>query len=419
MVPVNTSPPIENKSYVYLIAIIMFCGFFAAIFYNYMHGYYMQHTYPYMTFLWIPYQHLDDFVNVLFYVKDLNPYLGRFPETQYPFLYCVAYVLGLLPLKIALAIYVAFTLIPLYIVLYQRLRLIMLSRLETILFTIILIMTAYPVLYTLDRGNFEGILFSLVLLFWISFEIKSYWLSVVFLSMGMAMKLFPIVFLVLFFSRNKLKYVFGALGLTAVLTIIPLFLFQGGFVDNFLYLVSGNNFDNWAFLQFISPAAMVQRGANLFNFFKIILLKSGLIYSLDMAIFFKLYLVFAISIFVLIAVYALRTAQALWEKAAFLTFSMIMLPHLSSDYRLIYIFIPLIFFIVETHSNTKFAFCCAIMFALLLIPKQYMFLSGLITDSGQRDVGIGTVLNPIIIILFLFIIAISNLKKRAAIQNHP
>ena len=109
--------------------------------------------------------------------------------------------------------------------------------------------------------------------------------------------------------------------------------------------------------------------------------------------------------------------QALWKKASFLTFSIILLPHLSGDYKLIYIFIPLIFFLSERHSDPQFASFFGIMFALLLIPKQYIFLNNILTDSGFRDVGIGVWLNPIMMIMFLIAIVMSNLKDRGRLSG--
>lgn len=348
----------DGKRYAYLIALIMLIGFFCAYCYNYIHAFYWNYPYPYNTFLFNPMDHFMDFFILLILNKDLNPYLVPIPiqrSAQYPFTNFIAYLLRSIPENMACAIYFASTLIPLWLVLYQRLKSIRMHRLENILLTLIISMFSYPVLFTLDRGNFEGMLFSLVLLFWIFFEKKSYWISTILLSMSIAIKGFPIVLIVLFFSRNKLKYILGTMVLASVFTIMPLFIFQGGFIENAHYILSGENFNYPGFKLFLSKYAYIQRSTSLFTFLKIQLIQYGLIDLVDMAKILKLYFIFAISIFIVIATYILREKQALWKKAVFLTFAMVFLPHISADYRLIYIFIPLILFLSEKHTDIKIA----------------------------------------------------------------
>jgi len=408
----------DGKHYAYLIAFIMLIGFLSAFGYNCIQQFYFGYTYPYNTFLFLPAERFRDFFIILFLNKELNPYLDpRYQSAMYPFLNFISYLLALIPKKMAFAIYLASTIIPLWMVLYQRLRSIGMHRLENLLLTLIISICSYPMIFTLDRGNFEGMLFSLVLLFWIFFEKKSYWISAVLLSMSIAFKGFPLVFIIFFFSRNKLKYLFGTLVLASAFTIIPLFTFQGGFIENAQYILSGNNFNNWIFDEFLSNSLGIQRGPSVFTLLKITFIKFGLIGFLDMAKVLKLYFIFAISIFIFISIYVLSKEQALWKKASFLTFSIILLPHLSGDYKLIYIFIPLIFFLSERHSDPQFASFFGIMFALLLIPKQYIFLNNILTDSGFRDVGIGVWLNPIMMIMFLIAIVMSNLKDRGRLSG--
>lgn len=403
----------DSKRYVYLIAFIILIGFFGACGYNYIQHFYFGRSYPYNTFLFNPDERFRDFFGILFGNKDLNPYLDpRYNSAMYPFLNFIAYFLYWIPKKVALAIYVAFTIIPLWLVLYQRLRSIGLHGFTNFLLTFIISMFSYPMLFTLDRGNFEGILFSLVLLFWIFFEKKSYWVSAILLSISIALKGFPIAFIILFFSRDKLKYLFGTLVLALVFTIIPLFIFQGGFIENAHFILSGNNFSNNWIVTFLSNEPVIQRGTSLFSLLKITFIKCGFIDFVDMAIFLKIYFIFATSIFFVLAAYILFKEQAFWKKAALLTFSIILLPHLSGDYKLMYIFIPLIFYLSEKHTDTKFAYFCGIMFALLLIPKQYIFFKDFRSENFFREIGIGAVLNPIMIIILLIAILIYNLKKK-------
>ena len=84
--------------------------------------------------------------------------------------------------------------------------------------------------------------------------------------------------------------------------------------------------------------------------------------------------------------------------------------HNSADYRLINIFIPLYLFI-HSKEHTKLDLFYAIMFALLLIPKDYYFLPGVISDSGAGETSISVVFNVVIMLVMMLVIIESGVAK--------
>ncbi|MCJ7740436.1 hypothetical protein MUP32_03920 [Candidatus Microgenomates bacterium] len=92
------------------------------------------------------------------------------------------------------------------------------------------------------------------------------------------------------------------------------------------------------------------------------------------------------------------------KKIALLTFSMNLLPAVSGDYKLLYVFIPLFLFI-NFSKKSRWDLIYLVLFSLLLIPKNYdrfLFPNLLIYNFTN----LGVVINPILMsFISLLIIA--------------
>jgi len=80
---------------------------------------------------------------------------------------------------------------------------------------------------------------------------------------------------------------------------------------------------------------------------------------------------------------------------------MLLLPHMSVDYKLIHIFIPLSLYINFAKKNS-YDWFYLLMFSLLLIPKDYFLFSKSISDTGYKDISISIMINPILMVLMVF-----------------
>jgi hypothetical protein len=125
-----------------------------------------------------------------------------------------------------------------------------------------------------------------------------------------------------------------------------------------------------------------------------------------LSIYIKLILI----IFIALAGYVVFIEKIFWKKVSILIFAMILLPHISADYRLIYIFMPLFLFI-NSAERDKYDMFYVIAFGLLLIPKDYYIFSKAISDSGFSDISIAVVLNILIIIAMMAVIIIDGFLK--------
>ena len=102
------------------------------------------------------------------------------------------------------------------------------------------------------------------------------------------------------------------------------------------------------------------------------------------------YSIIALVVFGFVAIYIIYKEDVFWKRVALLTISTILLPQVSFDYKLIHLFIPLMLFINYSKSS-KFDIPYAVMFGLLLIPKDYYIIT--------QDVSIAVLLNPLIMMM--------------------
>lgn len=51
------------------------------------------------------------------------------------------------------------------------------------------------------------------------------------------------------------------------------------------------------------------------------------------------------------------------------------------------------------------------MFSLLLIPKDYVFLNKVFSDSGTYDISIGILINPLIMMVMMAVIILTGFRK--------
>ncbi|MFH1281307.1 MAG: hypothetical protein ABIH91_01120, partial [Candidatus Omnitrophota bacterium] len=102
-----------------------------------------------------------------------------------------------------------------------------------------------------------------------------------------------------------------------------------------------------------------------------------------------------------------KTRMPLWKQVTLLTISLLLLPQISFGYRMILLFIPMFLFINDatTGKNSRYY---AIFFALLLVPKNYCFVFA--------NVSIMSIINPIIMIIFIIMIMVEEWKMTRATQ---
>ncbi|HTW92111.1 MAG TPA: hypothetical protein VMH22_10430, partial [bacterium] len=172
--------------------------------------------------------------------------------------------------------------------------------------------------------------------------------------------------------------------------------------------------------EFLVRNNYVQRSVTLFMAIKVILVETGTVMGVNMRGIAFIYVATAVVAAILITGYVTFVERELWKRTALLVIAMLLLPPLSTEYKLIHLLIPLFLFVNSTEQSRADAIY-ALLFGLLLIPKDYYLFPKSISDSGVPDISIAIFLNPAIMLLMSSLIIAGGLRRwrQARRQRHP
>lgn len=391
----------QKKEKISIVFIIVILGFGLSVIYHYILGAYLGYGFPYNTFLFNPADKFADFTNIVRMAKNLNPYYSGSWPLYFPFGFISAFLLSLIPVKISLvAFFLLFISIFVVYFLHQKPSQIELFKGVTI------VLFSYPFLFCFDRANFEMLVFLFVVLFVFYLRKDKMIISSIFLSFAISIKLFPAVFLILFFSKKNYKYLILILVACIVETILSLYMVKGSPISNINDLIFwlGKYRESY-----IIGNGGLGFGHSIFGIVKTILFVSDKLLNLSYGYIIKtysstilnIYMLFCVGSFIFICKLILENELIFWKKIAILVLVMNLFPYVSADYKLIYLFIPLHFFINnKKHDEDDKIF--SILFGLLLIPKSWLWMLG--------AVNIGVIINPVLMVIMLALILKNPLK---------
>lgn len=388
----RTANHLDNKSKT--LAFMVMLGFVLAVIKHYILGAYVHLSYPYNTFLFTPDDRFNDFFNMLRACKDNNPYLTSYwlKSVYFPTANTFFYLFGFIRNEwLALGIYTC-VFLAVYLS-YIKKNLFALNSFDSIRDFIIIGFLTYPVLFSLDRANLDIYIFLLILGFIVFYQKGRFVLSALFLSLAIAMKLYPAVFILLFFKEKKYKEIVITIAATLCISVISLMSYQGSFSENLQGMLSVFQ----GFNQNYSGAAGVQHNVSYYGVLKLITV--GYYYTVqgihDAAAVSMLangvlkipYMLLILLIFAFVVLYILRYEQTLWKNVYLLSATMILLPHVSFDYKLICLLISIILFIRD-QQPTPFSKGYLVLFGIMLIPNNYLYL--------KSDISIAVIIYPTI-----------------------
>lgn len=341
--------------------------------------------YPYDTFLFNPLDRFNDFKSLFRpLLRGIHPYRD---SVYFPGLYVILNCF--LPFRrFALLVFLLVSVISTStLVLY-------LSKNRSIrerLYLLAAVLVSYPMLFGLDRANLEVLLLPLVLLWWI-LRSKGYHVAAA-MCLGLAgsTKLHPLLLLLpdlmnLRLTRLVLTAVFAGLFTLLGLLTMPaemytsvemlkknLNLFQESYISlglSLYYSVSAISMLKTIILIVSRPLGInpLPVNAAIADYWSIVL--------------------FAGLASMLWAGWTLRR-QPEWKSLFVAVAAMLLLSPVSGDYRLLHLLLPFILFLNSAPENDDRRM--ATLFALLLIPKSYLFLVSIVS--------IAVVLNPCLLIV--------------------
>ncbi|MBI3519377.1 MAG: DUF2029 domain-containing protein [Bacteroidetes bacterium] len=273
----------------------------------------------------------------------------------------------------------------------------------------------------------EPVVAILIMAFFYFYKKEKHIIAILFLALAAATKIYPILFVLIYVSDKRYKEAAMVIIGTFLFILFPLIFQQGGFEKNLFFILNGFELDtNVSSFQgaFEDKGNYMLQGSSLFSVYKILNIKMNL-HSQNML---TKYFIF-VGLLALISVfYTVFIEKILWKKVTILTCLIIVLPHISFDYKLIHVLYCVYLFINETKSefDQKLNYkVISILFGVILIPKSYVYFSKILTTTtAQNDVPLGTFFNPILMIILCTIIIVNGLKEygfsniRSEISDH-
>jgi hypothetical protein len=390
--------PMLKEERVILLVLIIVVGFSIAVAYHYAMGYYFGKPWPANTFLFGPWDRFNDFDRVVRQSAALDPFsedVGGFAGS--PFGQFVGYLFSLIqPTLLRLFIFLG-TFFVGFILMVKHYLYGLKSKLTSyqLLAIFVIVFLTYPVLFAVDRANFDLLIVPCLFMFALTYEQQKHRASTAFMALAIALKPYAAIFTVVYFLNRRFKdgliAVFGAV----LLTVLSLSLFKDGlFVETQKYFHALFNTADY-----LSSGSQQFYTSDLFGLLKVGAKFIGDTLNLGTPIDLPAhpnarlaYATLAVVVAIYFVIHLWEKPKPLWKTMAVLTILIILLPFNSHDYRLTYLFVPMLMYLAAS-ENTRHDLLIVVSWGLLLVPKNYYRL--------EYPQNIGMVINPLLLIVLL------------------
>lgn len=385
-----------------LVTAIVGGGMFLFLLYSFIVNNYFELGYPYNTFLSSKIDCFMDFYNVNYFVHDFNPYSSNKNVSYPPFALILAYPFSLfynyskhgsvsaresvLPVLSYLILVLSFSYFLLKLI-YQTIK--GNGKLNDYIVTVVLFLT-YPVFYLLNCGNYIMITF-IFLYFFVFYYTTNPRKSLFFLSAAIAMKIYPIMFILLFLAKKRYRDILSTVVMTGCLSLIPMLLFKGSFYLNIINFINNLLFFSHGHVNEIQNMSW---SSSLSGIFKIPIMLSN-----HGTVPFDIKLPYLVLVVVLtgIVIFLLKKENDLCRCVIYLLSLQILIMPVSYDYSLIYLYIPLLLLLNKQKDLEREDFFSITVIAILFIPKSY----GILFHDWIWTVSIQSFITPLLLLLLI------------------
>lgn len=388
-----------------LVAKIMLAGFLFAVLYHVCLSQFVSEISPWRTFLFDPNDRFNDFYNTIVDYKVHGISISIFPTVNLLYL-TFSFFGDQIRFFAFVAIFVVYFLILVGSFTLQKGES---WKLNAQIFGGIAL-CGYPFLFAIDRGNIEMYLFIILSLFVLLFRAQRYFFASLFLALGIGMKLFPAVFVILYLKQKKYRELMYVGGWLAVIAGV-LSMFQ----DWNVIMARTDAFFILYMRDYTIGDAGLGHGNSIYGMLK------TLLYAIapgqaphqwlreNSAVILRSYTVFTFMIYGCYAAFIYFSKNlTYWKQVALLTALFCLLPNVSGDYKLLHLYIPLLLFFDTPAARYDVAY--ARIFGLLLIPKAYFYLR-----SGG---GMSTIAEPMLMMCLVGLITYDEWQaKKLAIRT--
>jgi len=398
---VLVDPDIQRRR-VRLLVTIVLVGTVSAIAYHYIAGFYHGLGYPQSTFLFIPGDHFNDWDNSYGYAASFlrgDPA----PSIYFPFAFLAMVIATLLPMRVGFALLILVFLVVLVLML-QRWVLENEEHLPVkVQYAFILVVLSYPVVFAIDRTNVDLLLFVFVAgFFYFLYERESPWLAAICLAVAIAFKIYPATLLLVLLAERRYRSASLTVVLALAFTLIGLVALSliGGHSIAGVWQMSTGEKDVYQQIQVIDGGGL-QHGHTLWG----LLRTPGFLWGAAVQGWqTTAYSVAAALIFLVLAYHVVFREAERWKRVLLAVVPALLLPFVSVDYTLIYLYFPLVFFL-RAPRVSRWDIVYLVLFGVLLIPVDYYYLT-----LAKDGISISVIVYPIAL-LALVVLAVLDRQK--------
>jgi Glycosyltransferase family 87 len=271
----------------------------------------------------------------------------------------------------------------------------------------VLVVLSYPVIFALDRTNLELLLFVFVAgFFYFLYVRESPWLAALLLAAAIAFKLYPATLLLLLLAERRYKpfalTIVLAVALTAI-GLVALGVVSGHSVGE-VWRMSTSEKDVYQTSMVLGSGGL-QHGHTLWGLLRL----PGFLSDATIAAWkTTVYEAVAALIFAYLAFHVIFRETERWKRVLLSLVPAVLLPFVSADYTLIYMYFPLVFFL-NASRVTRWDYLYIALFGTLLIPVDYYYLA-----LSADGVSISVIVYPLAL-LALVVLAIAD--REPSIEN--
>lgn len=351
---------------------IVLVGTLASVVFHAVIALFTDLGWPYTTFLFKPEARFYDFLEVYGNAHTFGNY-GEITISYSGLFHLLTMALAAVPSAVSWLLVTAAFLLVLAAVVRFGVTARVGGRAVRDAYILIFCLCSYPVLFLLDRGNLEMIVFVLLAAFVYLYYVKASawaWLP---LSLACAGKYYWMVLLVLLISDRRWRQMIATLAGTLAFTVVSAVVLGWasglgafGVLRSTLGTLEGH-------AERAASSIAVQHGHTLFAIPYFIDRKTGYWLQIHLNLS-DAYLAVAAGVFLIVSVRVLFYDVEPWRKLTAMVVCAIFLPFESHDYTMVHLLLPLALFGAWGARTTRRGGLYAVLFGLLLVPLDYVQL---------------------------------------------
>jgi hypothetical protein len=363
--------------------------------------------FPWTSFLFYAGDRFNDWHNSVAAAATFNPYYAdtRAISAYFPLAYRFFLIAAGFSRDYSTGIFAFISVALLVLAVFSAYRFVRIGGLETryqsfatVAVVSMSLLLAYPTLFALDRGNIDIWIGCLCVIFVARLNTDREFLGYLSLCIAIALKGYPLAFLLLALARGKYLGAFLCAMSALLLTVVVLAGMTGGFDYNFKgFLNCIRRYHD----TYVIDRHSLFASADPYNGIRSLILIFG---SPDAPVaewsrrVLRTYSFFSAAFALICSIYVLFSRADYPRKVLAVGLLVLVFPNVANDYKLAVLLPAVLLFLFSSYEACVRAAIIFIILCFLMIPKSYLFFNG---------IGISNVVEPVLI-LVVFVILVSD-----------